>query len=136
MIDGADYRRFRAAFGALIDQRRYTLAWLDARIASGAARCWSTGHAAIVTELRHYPTGAADIHGLIAAGALPDIVTVLIPRAEAWARSIGCLGAIVESREGWAKILKTHGYAPYQLALRKEFGDGPVQFEDQYSPDQ
>ena len=135
MPDWAGYLKSRPAFGAVIDPRRYSLEWLDAQILRGQAQCWCSDDAAIVTELRHYPTGATDIHALIATGALRDIVDDLRPRAEGWARSIGCLGAIVVSRAGWATILKTHGYAPYQLALRKDFADGPVELQDHHRPE-
>jgi len=45
---------------------------------------------------------------------------LLIPQAEAWARSIGALGAVIESRPAWAKALKGSGYAPFQTSIRKE----------------
>jgi hypothetical protein len=121
MIDWPGYRLWRPAFAAAMDRRLYTPEWLDARIAGGEAWLWRTDTAAIVAELRFYPTGARDLHGLIAAGDVTQIRDVLIPRAEAWGREAGCLGAIIESRPGWAKILKRNGYAPWQTALRKEF---------------
>ena len=114
------YARFRPMFGEVIDERYHTLAWLDEQIASGVFRYWQSANAAIVTELRSYPTGAVDLHGIIAAGELSEIVGHLIPQAEDWARRIGCVAAIIESREAWAKLLKTSGYMPHQLALRKE----------------
>ena len=118
--DWAGYLRFRDAFAAVIDPRLYTIEWLDAQVLTGAVRLWIGREAAIVAQLKRYPTGAVDIEGLIAAGALAEIVSDLIPAAEAWARSIGCAGAIIQSRAGWARMLKSQGYQPYQLALRKE----------------
>ena len=114
-----DYARFRPQLERALDPRLYTIAHLDALLASGRAQLWAGEAAAIVTELRTYPTGAAVIHGLVAAGRLEEIVGVLIPRTEDWARSLGCVLAIVESRPGWARALAAHGYAPHQLALRK-----------------
>lgn len=121
-IDWAAYRRWRPAFAAAMDARLYTPEWLDARLASGEAWLWHDDAAAIMAELRHYPTGARDLHGLIAAGDAARIRDVLIPRAEAWARARGCVGAIIESRPGWARIMAGSGYAPHQLTLRKQFG--------------
>lgn len=121
MIDWVGYRKWRPAFTEVMDLRLYTPEWLDGQIANGKALFWCTDKAAIVAETRRYPTGACDVHGLIAAGDLDDIRDVLIPAAEEWGRSIGCVGAIVESRTGWAKALKKQGYEPHQLALRKEF---------------
>ena len=123
-----DYQRFRPLFAEALDRRLYTIEHLDRLVFSGRAQIWFGDEAAIVTEVRTYPTGARVIHGLVAAaapGARPgravaEIVETLIPRAEAWGRSIGCILAIVESRPGWARALKPHGYEPHQLAVRKE----------------
>jgi hypothetical protein len=116
----AAYHLWRPAFEKVMDQRLYTLGWLDSQVWSGRAWFWGNERAGIVTELRHYPTGAIDIHGLIAAGDMAEIRDVLIPLAEEFARTIGCVGAIIESRDGWAKALKKNGYEPFQTAIRKE----------------
>ena len=115
-----DYARFRPLFAEALDPRLYTIEHLDGLLHSGRAQIWFGEAAAIVTEVRTYPAGAAVIHGLVAAGDLDEIVGTLIPRAEAWARSIGCAMAIIESRPGWARALKRCGYAPHQLAVRKD----------------
>lgn len=115
------YDEWRPEFGKVLDTRLYTLEWLDQQIATGAVRFMASHNAAIITEFRRYPTGATDIHGLIAAGDLEEIVELLIPAAERYARATGCVGAIIESRAGWGKILQSSGYQPYQIALRKEF---------------
>jgi hypothetical protein len=101
-----------------MDERLFNLAYLDDLVLSFRAQAWYGDNAAMVTEIRTYPTGAMVIHGLVAAGSLEEIRDVLIPRAEAWARSIGCIMAIIESRPGWARALKD--YEPHQLAVRKE----------------
>ncbi|HWI85707.1 MAG TPA: hypothetical protein VNT42_05205 [Sphingomonas sp.] len=120
-IDWAGYLHWRPAFVAAIDARLYTPEWLDGRIATGEAWFQRGDDAAIVAELRQYPTGARDVHGLIAAGDVAEIRDRLIPMAEAWGRAQGCIGAIIESRPGWARALAASGYAPHQLALRKDF---------------
>jgi len=119
--DWDGYLLFRPAFETAIDPRLYTMDWLDRRILDGDALFWRTDRAAIVAEVRRYPTGNRDIHGLIAAGDLDDITGVLIPQAEAWARSAGCIGAVIESRSGWVRRLRGRGYSCHQVALRKEF---------------
>jgi hypothetical protein len=115
-----DYLRFRSRFGEALDPRLHGIEHLDALVLSGQAQLWLGDAAAIVTEVRTYPTGAAVIHGLVAAGDLDEMVGTLIPKAEAWARSIGCAMAIIESRPGWARALRRCGYAPHQLAVRKD----------------
>lgn len=103
-----------------MDRRLFTGGYLDRLIASRAAHIIGTTGSAIVFEAKAYPTGHRDVHGLVAAGDLRDIVETLIPQAEAWGRANGCSGALIESRPGWARILKHHGYEPHQLAVRKE----------------
>ena len=115
-----DYMRFRDAFAAAMDPRLYTIEHLDRLILSGEARLWSAADAAIVAEIRTFPTGARALHGLVAAGTLETITGRLIPTAEAWARERGCLLSIIESRPGWARALKPNGYSPHQLAVMKE----------------
>ena len=119
-LDWEAYLRFRPQFAEALDERLHTVGHLDMLLNSGAAKAWFGDNAAMVTELRTYPTGAAVIHGLVAAGELSEIVGQLIPKAEAWAKSIGCVMAIIESRPGWAKALKASGYEPHQVAVRKE----------------
>lgn len=114
------YLSFRRGFAELIDPRRYSLEWLDSLILSGAAQVWASDHACIVTELRRYPTGAQDIHGLGAVGDMGEIVGALIPQAENWARGQGCIGAVIESRKGWARALHAYGYEAHQQTVRKE----------------
>ena len=124
------YPRFRPFFASALDPRLYTIAHLDALIASHLAQLWPGEHAAIVTEVRDYPAGARVVHGLVAAidpaappgAGLDEIVGRLIPRAEAWARAVGCAMAVIESRPGWARALAARGYAPHQLAVRKALG--------------
>jgi hypothetical protein len=71
-------------------------------------------------ELRRYPGGALDVHGLVAAGDMVEIRDNLIPCAEAWGRANGCIAGVVESRPGWAKVLKPSGYEVSQVTVRKE----------------
>ena len=118
--DWAGYYRFRDRFAEAMDPAFYPIEYLDALLLSGRARLWVGAEAAIVAELVLYPGGARVIHGLVAAGRIEEIAATLIPRAEAWARAQGCTHAIVESRAGWMRALKPHGYRPHQLAVRKE----------------
>jgi hypothetical protein len=118
--DWAGYRRFRDRFADAMDPAFYPIEHLDALILFGRARLWVGEDAAIVAEIRDYPGGARAVHGLVAAGRIEEINAQLIPRAEAWGKALGCTCAIVESRSGWMRALKAHGYAPHQVALRKE----------------
>ena len=116
----ADYGRFRAHFAEALDPRLYEIGHLDALVADGRAVFLAAGDAAIVFELRSYPTGAKAVHGLVAAGDVDRIIGLLIPSAEAWGVAQGCIGATIESRPGWARLLKPHGYAVHQVAVWKD----------------
>lgn len=118
--DWAGYLQYRPAFGEVIDPRYYTLEWLDAQILQGKVQFWCTDKAALVTEFKAYPAGAVDIHVVIAAGDMRDIIEVLAPLAEDMGRANGCTAATVESRAGWARALKPHGYEAFQTIVRKE----------------
>jgi hypothetical protein len=115
----SDYHRFRDRFAEAMDPRLHDLLYLDRLLFSGKAQIWFDEDAAIITEVREYPTGARVIHGVVAAGGLEEITDALIPKAEEWARSIGCVLAIVESREGWSRALRRQGYETHQVAVRK-----------------
>ena len=119
-MDHATYLRWRPAFAAAMDLRLYRPEWLDARLAAGRAQYWNSENAAAVTEVRHYPTGAYDVHGLVAAGDVREVRDIIIPQLERWGRTIGAVGIVIESRAGWARALKPIGFAPHQLVIRKE----------------
>lgn len=122
VADWAGYLAFRDVFAEVMDERYHTLAWLDDQVLQGKVFFWRTDNAAIIAEIRDYPTGAKDIHGLIAAGDLSEIIEILIPTAEKWGCSQGCIAAQIESRPGWARALKD--YAVHQVIVRKELADG------------
>ena len=114
------YRQFRGGFREAIDERFYSIEWLDEQVALSRAFFWHTENAAIVAEIKTYPTGTKAIHGLCATGDIKDITDKLIPAAEAWGRENGCTFALIESRSGWGRALKPNGYAVHQTAVGKE----------------
>lgn len=118
--DWGGYTQFRAAFAEVIDERYYTLDWLDQQVLQGKVQFWRSDNAACITEIKHYPTGAKDLHALIAAGDIGEMINKMLPRAEQWAREQGCVSALVESREGWSRALKPYGYQTFQTTVRKE----------------
>lgn len=120
MADWAGYLEWRSAFAAAMDERLYRPEWLDARILAGTVQFWRSDQAAAVTEVRAYPTGAYDVHGLVAAGDVAEVRDKIVPEVEAWGRAIGAIGIVIESRPGWARALRSAGFVPHQLAIRKE----------------
>lgn len=112
------YLRFRSQFEQALDPRLYNIEYLDALLLSGRARCWFSDKAAIVAEIRKFPTGAMAVCGVIAAGEL-DAIVGLIPDAEAWGKEYGCQFGMIESTEGWQRVMKKHGYEVFQVSLIK-----------------
>lgn len=114
------YLRFRDQLAAALDPRFYPIEWLDERMLAGEAAAVAHEDGCVVVEIRTYPGGAREIHGLVAAGNLGTIVNTVIPAVEAMGRDENCLTACCESREGWSRMLKASGYRVHQVTLRKE----------------
>lgn len=110
---------FRSAFAAIIDERFYPLAWVDEQVAIGNFVLMSKGDSAILLSVKVYPSGLRELTGEAATGKRETIVSALIPQAEQFGRAIGCETACISSREGWARIMKSHGYSLHQTSIRK-----------------
>lgn len=114
------YEQWRPALAEAVDGRLYTIEYLDALVIEKRAFMWASEDAAIIAEIKMFPTGAKAIHCLVAAGSLEGVMH-LAPIVEEWGRARGCIGALVEGRAGWAKALKGRGYRHYQTAVWKDF---------------
>lgn len=116
----AEYLRFRDRLVALLDPRFYSSRWLDGEVWSGRIRLFSGPNSCILASIKPYPTGALELHVMAATGELNELVSSTIVSVETWARSIGCIVAVIESRAGWLKVMKASGYELHQTAIRKE----------------
>lgn len=114
------YLRFRDEFAGVLDERTHSLQWLDAQVYSGLFACWGNDKACLLTSIKQFPTGAFEVHVEIAAGDLETLVNETIRDVEAWARKVGALFVTIASRAGWVRVMKAHGYAPWQTEIRKE----------------
>ena len=110
------YLRFRDEFVSL-DPERYPADYIDRQVWTGHWRVWGNERAAIIAEIKVYPSGLREVHGVAAAGDLREIVG-LIPYAEAWGAAAGCKWASIESRGGWERMLP--GYSVSQTRIVKE----------------
>lgn len=100
-----------------LDPYRYPAWYWDRQVYVGFWKVWGNAKSVIVAELKHYPSGIFELHGVAAAGDLAGIVD-LIPLAEEWGREAGAVRAVIESREGWARMLPE--YQVHQVSVRKE----------------
>jgi len=113
------YQAWRQAFHDMLDPRFYPASWLDAEIAAGRMMLMAVEDAAILFSVKVYPSGLKELQGEAACGNREAIVLTLIPAAERWAKSIGCESAVIQSREGWSRVMRKFGYSPYQTSIRK-----------------
>lgn len=114
-----EYLRWRDDFAAILDPRFYSLEWLDGEVWSGRIRLFSSAKSAILVMLKAYPTGAIELHGMAATGELNDLLSSTIPQSENWAKGLGAICAVIESRDAWSRVMGEHGYGKYQTAIRK-----------------
>ena len=112
------YFRHRDEIAALLDPALYTIEWVDLQVASGRVQAIGNDRAVILVEIKEYPAGGLEVHGMAAAGDL-DAILPLIEQAENWGRSLGCVYGSIASREGWARVMAPHGYEVTQVTIRK-----------------
>lgn len=113
-----DYLRFRGRIAQALDPRLHPIEWLDAQVWAGFAKVWASDDACLLTELKVYPTGAFEVHAMVAAGSLEGI-DALREQAEEWGREMGAFCASCSSRKGWRRKLARHGYEVHQVYMRK-----------------
>lgn len=113
------YTRFRDELAAILDERFYTVEWLDHQIATSAIKFLATDDAIILFKFEVYPTGWLELQGMAAAGDLATIKDELIPAAENLAKTMGCGSAEIASREAWVRLLPD--YEIYQTTIKKVF---------------
>jgi hypothetical protein len=118
--DRAAFWVWREQFAAALDPRFHTIEWVEVQLLNGVFTLMHTVDAAIIVEVLTYPTGAKEVHGLLASGDLTDILETLIPQALAWGKDQGCITGAIESRDGWARALRSHGWREYQVGLKKD----------------
>lgn len=114
------YADWRERFAEAMDPRFYNLAYLDWLIRSDTAQFLAGRNAALVAEIKTFPTGTRAASFVVAAGDLRELTEDLRPIVEDWGRLNGCTAALIESREGWEKVMKKHGYTLFQASIVKE----------------
>lgn len=114
------YAAWRGKFAQALDTRFYTLDYLDWLLRTGQANFWANERCSLVTRVKLFPSGNSAVEFLVAAGDLESLTNELAPAVEQWGRDNGCLFALIESRPGWEKAMKQHGYELFQASIVKE----------------
>lgn len=117
VVKWPEYLRFREQFIEILDPNLYTPEWLDMMVYTGQFYLFTSGESAILASIKVYPTGLKELQGEAAVGNLGEIARKTIPLAEDFGRSQGCSLAVIQSREGWSKVLKN--YKTYQTCIRR-----------------
>lgn len=112
-----EYQQRRESIGAILDERKWPLAWLDSEILNERATVLANDRAVIVVALRKYPGGLIEIHGLVAAGEVESIKE-LVAKAECWGRAHGAQIGSISSRRAWVKLMPE--YRETQVTIEKE----------------
>lgn len=115
---GAQWARFRDAFASAMEGGLYTVEDLELMIQTGEGYFWPGVTSAVVAKRVVYPSGEAVMQTLWAVGDIEEVVA-LEPGIAATGRLLGCSSMLVEGRAAWTKVLKSAGYEPWSVTLRK-----------------
>lgn len=97
----------------------HDLADVRAMVERGEAQFWFSANAAGVTEVVTYPRFKS-LHLWLCGGDMGEIVSILLPAAEAWAKAQGCTMTSTAGRMGWSRVLEPLGYEPVAQICMKE----------------
>lgn len=114
-----EWNRFRAQFAEAMEDGLYTIEGLEKKIGQGKAIFLPGKNAAIVAEKVTYDGGRSVLQCLWTVGELSEVIA-LSPGLEAMGRIMGCSQMLVEGREGWKRVLASHGYRPWSITLTKD----------------
>jgi hypothetical protein len=92
---------------------------LYAAIESGDAKLWVNRDSIVVTQIVEFPL-SRHLNVWVGAGLLDDVIGVLHPEIEDYARQEGCDSMTALGRRGWRKSLSKHGWVDTLTQYRKD----------------
>jgi hypothetical protein len=101
---------------------RLNLDQVFAYLQAGHYQLWRIAEAAMVTEIRTYPTMLRTLNVLLLGGHDWSRWWHLWPQIERWALARGCSRAEFSGRRGWARALK--GWKETTIDMEKDLCDG------------
>jgi hypothetical protein len=108
---------WREEFAKACDGSHWTIEAIEAEVASGDSLPLYGEGCCFIVQVHQYPQARA-CQITWAAGTLESILAEL-PKVQQWARSHGCTEMLVEGHLGWQRALKSQGYRPWSVTLRK-----------------
>lgn len=119
----AAYTRHRTEIAGILDERFFPLWWVESQISAGHIGLAHSDDALIGFEVRTYPGGARELHGMFAAGDKDAIRELVVQVCDAAAIS-GCHVAAIESRPGWAREYRNLGFQTDRVRIVKDLANG------------
>lgn len=113
----SEWVRLRPLLEPALEGGLQTIEDVERMIGAGQAQFWPGRAAAIVTEIKTFPTEKVCLCSM-AGGDMAEILA-MAPGLESWARLQGCSSVLVEGRAGWERMLKPAGFEPFSVTLRK-----------------
>jgi len=120
-VSDTEWARCASWLEAALDHagRTHSLGDVLAELESGRARLWTGASSALVALVEDDP-GERRLLIWLAGGDRSELEEALLPQAETWARGRRCRRVLVIGREGWARTLRSKGYAPLARIIAKE----------------
>lgn len=106
---------------AVAYQDTHTLGDVAREIIDGKAQHWRGEKSEIVTEIKSFPLMKV-CRIWLAGGDMDELVNVMLPDVEAWAKDNGCARVEIVGRKGWKRALPEYR-EPYAV-LHKELEHG------------
>lgn len=106
---------------AVAYQDTHTLGDVAREIIDGKAQHWRGEKSEIVTEIKSFPLVKV-CRIWLAGGDMDELVNVMLPDVEAWAKDNGCTRVEIVGRKGWKRALPEYR-EPYAV-LHKELEHG------------
>lgn len=106
---------------AVAYQDTHTLSDVARAIIDGHAQHWRGQKSEIVTEIKLFPQMKV-CRIWLAGGDMDELVNVMLPDVEAWAKENGCARVEIAGRKGWKRALPDYR-EPYAV-LQKELSHG------------
>lgn len=104
---------------ALSYQATHAIEDVERMILEDEAQLWLGEKSAAVTEIVQFPK-CKTLHLWLCGGDLREIIDVMLPKAEAFARQEGCTRLTTAGRVGWDRVMKGQGFSPAASICAKD----------------
>ena len=112
--------RCREWIEAALEYTGGTHDFIDIRnaVQNGSMQLWASEDSCAVTEIIVYPKKKV-LHVFLAGGTIDGIIDMQKSAAE-WGKMYGCSEMTIAGRQGWSKVLKSHGWRTAFTVMEKE----------------